>query len=233
MTSVMVTGGAGSLGREVTLALARAGHRVRVLDLPQADFRSLESAPDLQVVRGSIEDVGLLRRAVQGVDAVVHLAALLPPASERDRERTMRVNAGGTALLIDAMRQNAPLAHIIFTSSVCIYGDTSAETPPVPVTRSPRPVDFYGHSKATAEALVRESGLPYTILHLGDSRAGLSWSAGRLAFSAEPAHRIRCPWRRRGCYVRLRAGRPSERHSERGRRAHLADDRRGLRSTLE
>jgi nucleoside-diphosphate-sugar epimerase len=163
---VTITGGAGSLGREVSLALAGAGHRVCVLDLAQCDFTALEAVPAIEIVRGSIEDVLVLRQAVQGADVVLHLAALLPPASERDRERTMEVNVGGTARLLDAATRVAPRTHIVFSSSVCVYGNTSAVECPIPITLPPRPTDLYGESKAAAEALVHESGLPYTSLRI-------------------------------------------------------------------
>jgi UDP-glucose 4-epimerase len=166
MVTVTITGGAGSLGREIALALAQAGHRVRVLDLPQCDFGALASTPSIEIMRGSIQDAGLLRRAVQGANAILHLAALLPPASERDRQRTMGVNVGGTAMLVEALKQERAGAHVILSSSVCVYGDTSAEAPPVQASRPPRPVDLYGESKAAAEALVRQAGLPYTTLRI-------------------------------------------------------------------
>lgn len=166
MARVTVTGGAGSLGREVSLALAAAGHEVCVLDLPQCDFSALEAALGIYIVRGSIEDSQVLQRAVRGADAVLHLAALLPPASERDRERTMQVNVAGTARLLDAAEHVAPGASIVLSSSVCVYGDTSVEAPPVPATRAPWPVDLYGESKSAAEALVCGSGLPYSVLRI-------------------------------------------------------------------
>ncbi len=165
MKTITITGGAGSLGREVALELARAGHRLRVLDLPQCDFSSLERA-GIEIVRGSIADERSLVEAVRGVDVVLHLAALLPPASERSRDRTMAVNVEGTRALLKALQREAPYAHLVFSSSVCVYGDTSQEEPPVRAARPPRPLDLYGESKALAEEAVRCSGLPHTILRI-------------------------------------------------------------------
>jgi nucleoside-diphosphate-sugar epimerase len=166
MKRILVTGGAGSLGREVVLELARVGHRVRVLDLPQCDFGPLEGTSGVEITRGSIEDERLLAGAVQGVDLALHLAALLPPSSERNREHTLAVNVEGTRALLKALEQQAPSAHLVFVSSVCVYGDTSPEQPPVQASRRPRPLDFYGESKAMAEELVAQAGRPYTILRI-------------------------------------------------------------------
>lgn len=166
MHNILITGGAGSMGRELALGLAAAGHAVRVLDLPQCDFSAFDGAARVEVLKGGIEDAALLRRAVAGVDTVIHLAALLPPASERDRTATLAVNVCGTENVLKALAGEKLPAHVIFSSSVCVYGDTSRDAPPIAAARPPRPADLYGESKAAAEALVRAAGLPYTILRI-------------------------------------------------------------------
>jgi nucleoside-diphosphate-sugar epimerase len=166
MNTVLVTGGAGSMGRQVALQLAASGHRVRILDLPMCDFSAFDGKPGLEIVKGSIEDEALLARAVAGVDTVIHLAALLPPGSERDRQRTMSINLVGTERLLEALERSSPEAHLVFSSSVCVYGDTSPREPPVAVTAQPRPVDLYGESKARAEEAIRKRGVQHTILRI-------------------------------------------------------------------
>lgn len=166
MHNILITGGAGSVGRELALGLAVAGHTVRVLDLPQCDFSTFEDAARVEVLKGGIEDATLLRRAAEGVDTVIHLAALLPPASERDRATTWSVNVRGTQNVLEALASERSPAHVIFSSSVCVYGDTSHEAPPILAAHPPQPTDLYGESKAAAEALVRAAGLPYTILRI-------------------------------------------------------------------
>lgn len=168
---VLITGGAGSVGQGLARALAAEGYPVRALDLPQCDFSPLDGIAGLEITRGSITDAEALRRAVAGVDAAVHLAALLPPASERDRAATMAVNATGTALLVEALARENPGAHIVHSSSVCVYGDTGAHRaadgdPPVSVARATAPLDVYGESKVVAEDIVRQGSLPHTILRI-------------------------------------------------------------------
>lgn len=166
MRTTLITGGAGSVGREVAIGLALRGHRVRVFDLPACDYGAFEQVPGVEIIRGDIRDRDLLRRAVVGVDAVIHLAALLPPASERSREATMAINVEGTANVVAALEQASPGAHLILSSSVCVYGDTSRAEPPIRVSFPTRALDLYAESKVAAERLVMAARLPYTVLRI-------------------------------------------------------------------
>ncbi|GIS65259.1 MAG: hypothetical protein CM1200mP3_15070 [Chloroflexota bacterium] len=65
--------------------------------------------------------------AVKGVGSVLHLAALLPPNSEKDKQKTFAVNVDGTKNIVDAVTQVAPEAIVVFTSSISTYGDTSGK----------------------------------------------------------------------------------------------------------
>ena len=166
MKTILVTGGAGSVGREVIAHVASRGHCVRALDLPNCDFGALEHTAGVEVLQGDIRDLDGLRRAAAGVDAVIHLAALLPPRSEWRREATMAINVGGTANVLAAMQSTCAGAHLVFGSSVCVYGDTSSVPPPIRVSCPCRPSDHYAVSKMEAEQLVMAGGLPYTVLRI-------------------------------------------------------------------
>jgi len=166
--TVLVTGGAGSVGREVVRLLAARGCRVRAFDLPGCDFSPLEGAAAgaCEIVEGNILDLDAMRRVVAGVNVAVHLAALLPPNSERSREATMAVNVQGTANLIDALKSADRDARLVLSSSVCVYGDTSARQPPIGVDTPLSPSDFYAESKIKAERLVLASGLDCAVLRI-------------------------------------------------------------------
>jgi nucleoside-diphosphate-sugar epimerase len=166
MSTILVTGGAGSVGCALVAHLAAGGHRVRAFDLPSCDYRAVERTAGAEVWRGDITDMEAVRRAASGVDAVIHLAALLPPRSEWRREATMTINVGGTENVIAAVQSASPGAHLVLSSSVCVYGDTSAMPPPIGVAAPYHPMDHYGVSKMEAEKLVMASPLPYTILRI-------------------------------------------------------------------
>ena len=160
---VLITGGAGSVGRQLVEMFADAGRAVRVFDLPMMDFSGLEDRDGIEIVRGDITDADGVRSAVEGVDAILHLAAILPPNSERDRDFTFRVNVGGTRNIISAMESANPAARLVFTSSISTYGDTSAEEPPVTTEYPQSAIDIYADSKIEGERLIRESSLKNTI----------------------------------------------------------------------
>lgn len=157
--ATLITGGAGSVGRQLVEMFAAAGRPVRVFDLPMMDFTGLEDRDGIEIARGDITDADGVRAAVSGVDAVLHLAAILPPNSERDRDLTFRVNVQGTQNIIDAMEATNPSARLVFTSSISTYGDTSAEDPPVRTSHAQSAIDIYADSKIEGERLIRDSSL--------------------------------------------------------------------------
>jgi nucleoside-diphosphate-sugar epimerase len=151
MSLVLVTGGAGSAGKLVVKELSEIGHSVRVFDLPGMDYSDLEGKEGIEILRGNITQSASVQQAVAGVSAVVHLAALLPPSSERNRELTFAVNVEGTARLAAALKQANPVAVLVFTSSVSTYGDTTNEKRSVTVAHSQQALDIYAESKIAAE----------------------------------------------------------------------------------
>src|SRR4030043_262223 len=121
LMSVLVTGGAGRLGYEVSRLLMGDGFGVRAFDLPGVQWSHVE-ALGVEAFKGDITDPISVGDALEGVSTVVHLAALLPPRSEASREATTRVNVGGTGNLLKAM---IPGAHMVLASSISTHGWTA------------------------------------------------------------------------------------------------------------
>lgn len=166
MALVVVTGGAGSVGRLVARKLRAGGHAVRVFDLPGMDYAGLEGEEGIEVLLGDLTRTESVSEAVRGVAAVVHLAALLPPASERSRERTFAVNVEGTGHLAEALSRASPGSSLVFSSSVSTYGDTTGSARPVTVDQPQQALDLYAESKIAAERLLRERFPAATILRI-------------------------------------------------------------------
>ena len=164
--AVLVTGGAGSVGRMLVEKLVADGQPVRIFDLPFMDFDGLEDRDGIDIVKGDITDAAQVADALKGVNSVVHLAALLPPNSERDRDRTFGVNVGGTENIIKAMEAGAQDATLIFTSSISTYGNTMGEKPPVRVDHPQSAIDIYADSKIVGERMVRESSLNWIAMRI-------------------------------------------------------------------
>ncbi len=125
---VLVTGGAGFIGRHLVNALIEGGHEVTILD--NLDPRIHPSEPqDLDpratYVWKDIRDREAVLEAAQGAQALYHLASLIEVAeSERDIGRYVDVNVRGTAVLLDTLIQDVPsLETLVLTSSVAVYGE--------------------------------------------------------------------------------------------------------------
>jgi nucleoside-diphosphate-sugar epimerase len=170
---VLITGGAGSVGRILVSRLRHDECPVRVFDLPSMNYAGLDDVDGIEVVKGDITDVDTVRRAVDGVEAVIHLAAILPPASERNRAKTFAVNVDGTCHLMRALERLAPQAMLVFSSSVSTYGDTTQEAPPVRMSHPQRAIDVYAESKIVSEQILRDSQASWVILRI----AGIAVSA--------------------------------------------------------
>jgi dihydroflavonol-4-reductase len=108
----LVTGGAGFIGSHVAAALAEAGAEVRAFDRrPPA-----QAPPDVEPVAGDVLDPEALRRALEGCDAIFHLAALY--SYDRNQAAAMQaINVDGTRLLLDAAARGGTRRRIVHTSS--------------------------------------------------------------------------------------------------------------------
>lgn len=163
---VLVTGGAGSVGKLVARQLLCMGYTVRILDLPGLDYSDYGGRDGIEILKGDITKSDCVEAAVQDIGAVIHLAALLPPASERNRELTFAVNIEGTVRLAEALRKANPAAPFIFSSSVSTYGDTTGTEQLVTVDHPQRALDIYAESKIIAERLLLESYPNASILRI-------------------------------------------------------------------
>jgi nucleoside-diphosphate-sugar epimerase len=162
---ILVTGGAGRLGSTVVSSLVQRGHNVTVFDLPQVNYSRVSHLPRVQISKGDITNLEQLKVACDGVDITLHLAAILPPYSERSPERTLHVNATGTECLVKALELTSS-APLVLSSSVTVYGQTQGEKSPITSDHPLMPTDHYSKSKIMAEEAVRSGGVRSTILRI-------------------------------------------------------------------
>lgn len=147
----LVTGGAGFIGSNLVHALVGRGARVRVLDnLATGHLCNLDGVKDkIEFVEGDIRDADTCRKAMQGVQFVLHQAALPSvPRSLKDPIGSSAVNIQGTLNLLVAARDQG-VDRFVFASSSSVYGDT----PTLPKTESmvPNPLSPYAVTKLTGE----------------------------------------------------------------------------------
>jgi len=123
---ILITGGAGFIGRAVTSELLARGYRVRVLDsfIEQVHGATGRSLPlDVELVRADIRNSQAVRLALKGVDGVVHLAAEVGVGQSMYAvERYTSVNDVGTAILFEELLAN-PVRRVVTASSMSIYGE--------------------------------------------------------------------------------------------------------------
>ena len=166
---VLVTGGLGNVGRSCLIELLQQKHEVRCLDLEtQANWKRAKKFTGMvDFVWGDLRQAGDVACAVQGQDVVVHVAFILPPASDEHPELAEAINVGGTRDLLKAMTGIAPLPKIIFISSFSVYGACQNKLPPRTASDPVQPMDNYNRHKVECEAMVKESGLDWSIFRLG------------------------------------------------------------------
>lgn len=162
---VLVTGGSGFLGSHVAEILSRKRHGVRALVRRSSNTKFLKTLPGVELAEGSVEDALAVRKAVEGVDAIVHSAGLVKARTWDDFQVT---NVVGTRNLLEAARDLAPgLRRFVHVSSLEAAGP-SRDGAPVPVGQE-EPVTPYGRSKLLAEkeVLARKDVLPVVVLRPG------------------------------------------------------------------
>ncbi|NCP19517.1 MAG: NAD-dependent epimerase/dehydratase family protein [Erythrobacter sp.] len=137
---VLITGGAGFIGSRLALRLVENGHEVTVLDslLPQVHGDDPEQsegyraiADKTEFLRGTVTDRALMERALEGQEAVVHLAAETGTGqSMYEIERYSDVNIGGTSLLLDILANSEHrVKRVVVASSRSIYGEGRYRAP--------------------------------------------------------------------------------------------------------
>lgn len=118
---VLVTGGAGFIGTNIVKALLHTGHEPRILDDFSTGLAFNVSDLGIEIHPGSLEDLELVKKSANGVDAIAHLGARgSVPRSLKNPVATHSVNATGTLHVMEAARSAG--AHVIFSSSSSVYG---------------------------------------------------------------------------------------------------------------
>jgi nucleoside-diphosphate-sugar epimerase len=159
--TTLVTGGSGYIGALLVQELREAGAQVRVLDSllhGQEEIAAEQERSGVQVIRADIRDEQARRGALEGVDAVVHLAAIVgDPACALDPKASDDVNVQATrALVADA--NAAGVQRLVFASTCSNYGRMADPTVPIDEEGELSPVSLYAEQKVGMEQLILGGG---------------------------------------------------------------------------
>jgi len=174
---VVVTGGAGYIGNFIVEELLQRGHQVRVLDsflFGDEALKPLREDDHLEVMTGDIRHLEDLSYALEGMDAVVHMAGIVgDPACSVNEQATQSVNIEATKSLVEVCKYH-DIERLVFASTCSVYGASSLEE--LNEGSYLNPQSLYAESKIDSEEIIlRETNdrfadaedLTATVLRLG------------------------------------------------------------------
>jgi len=147
---IAVTGSTGFIGSHLCIEFAKNGHQVVATSRDPSKVPALGKVPGIELARGDLSDASSWPAALAGCDALVHVAL----GWGEGGPAMLRADTEGSVLLFQAAI-DAGIRTIVYTSSTAACGEMSALNGEDAV---PRPVDFYGATKAATEAYLRAFG---------------------------------------------------------------------------
>lgn len=180
---ILVTGAFGNIGKTVIEEAHRRNHEIIVFEIEnkktRKDAKKYRNKVK-EVIFGDIRSFEDVKKAVQESEAVIHLAAIIPPTSKKHRELTMDINYGGTTNLITAVKQTKRNIPFVFTSSASVMGPTQLQNrlvgrnDPLVITGN------YEESKIECEDYLKKNADNYLVFRL----AGVLPTFSALSFVA-------------------------------------------------
>lgn len=156
MKKILITGGAGFIGSNLTESFVNQGENVIVLDLEEKPEKLSDIFDNIEYIRGDVRNRKIVQNILHdnNIEGIVHLAAVSRVIwGEHDPERCIDVNINGTRTLVDIARKSQCHPWMIFGSSREVYGESTIL--PVSEDFPLKPVNIYGKTKIEGERLIK------------------------------------------------------------------------------
>ncbi len=169
MSRILLTGAFGNLGKYTLDELLRRGHEVTCFDLPTKANRkhAYRYQEKVRLVWGDITRYDNLKDPIKNSEVVIHLAALIPPLSERNPDLAEQVNFQGTKNIVDVIQIQRQRPHLLFASSVSVYGRNQDRNSLRTINNHVDASDHYTSHKIRCEEYIKAELNNWSILRLG------------------------------------------------------------------
>lgn len=168
MTNILLVGALGNIGFEVLKQLCKKRDlNITILDIDSKKNRRKirQFKNKINVIFGSIYNLNIVKQALKNQDIIIHLAAIIPPFTDRNAKLSYNVNYVGTKNIVHTIKENNH-GFLLFASSIAIYGDR-LENPYIQITDKLNPQnDYYAKLKIMCEEEITNSGIDYSIFRL-------------------------------------------------------------------
>ena len=183
---ILITGAFGNIGIAVIKEAYKRNHEILVFEIDNEKTRKTARKyrnKVRDVVYGNIQDFEVVKKAVKESEAVIHLAAIIPPLSKKNRQLTMDVNLGGTRNIVNGIKQTKGDIPFIFTSSASVMGPTQLQDKIVSRNDALVKTGNYEESKIKCEEFLKKNADNYLIFRLAGVLPTFSASSFAGAFS--------------------------------------------------
>lgn len=168
---ILITGAFGNLGLMCVEEALSLGLEVRCFDLDNPANRKKASlySTRAEIILGDLRDKAIQTTIVQGVDAIIHNASVLPPVTENAPELAQRINVEACQQLIEQAALCPQKPVFVFPSSVTVFGLPQAGEQPRSAQDPVQATDNYTRHKLTIENFLKTCPLPWVVLRVGVS----------------------------------------------------------------
>jgi UDP-glucose 4-epimerase len=195
---ILLTGPFGTIGTRVLNELLSREHSVTCFDLDTKLNRKIARKYGKRITMqwGDITDTASVTHAVENQEAVIHLAAIIPPLSELKPAIAEKVNVGGTKNIVDAITAQAQPPLLLFPSSISVHGFSNNRKAPCRIDMPFDARDHYAGHKIACEQMLHASSIPWVIVRIGACVDAINIKSGdndammRQMFSLDPKTRV-------------------------------------------